>query len=90
MSTINWDSSLYEDRHSFVWRAGSSVVELLNPQSDERILDLGCGTGHLTAEIAESGASVVGLDSSPSMIAPMSWRSLCRRSSSKPCVSPQP
>src|SRR4051812_37742850 len=64
-----WDSSLYDDRHSFVWRAGASLVELLHPEVGERILDLGCGTGHLTATIAESGATVVGLDSSTSMVA---------------------
>jgi trans-aconitate methyltransferase len=64
-----WDSSLYDDRHSFVWRAGASLVELLHPEPGERILDLGCGTGHLTAKIAEAGAAVTGLDSSMSMIA---------------------
>ena len=64
-----WDSSLYDDRHSFVWRAGANLVEMLGPQPGERILDLGCGTGHLTAKITESGAIVTGLDSSVSMIA---------------------
>jgi trans-aconitate 2-methyltransferase len=43
-------------------------VELLQPREGERILDLGCGTGQLTAEIAASGAQVVGLDSSPEML----------------------
>lgn len=65
----SWDSSLYDDRHSFVWRAGASLVDMLRPEPGERILDLGCGTGHLTAKIAESGATVIGLDSSISMIA---------------------
>ncbi|HVV47392.1 MAG TPA: methyltransferase domain-containing protein [Bryobacteraceae bacterium] len=69
MSPHAWDSSLYDDRHSFVWRAGAGLLDLLNPQPGERILDLGCGTGHLTAKIAEAGAVVVGLDSSPAMIA---------------------
>jgi trans-aconitate methyltransferase len=64
-----WDSALYDDRHSFVWRAGAGLLDLLNPQAGERILDLGCGTGHLTAKIAEAGAVAVGLDSSPAMIA---------------------
>jgi trans-aconitate methyltransferase len=41
---------------------------LLAPQAGERILDLGCGTGHLTAQIAASGASVMGVDRSPEMI----------------------
>ena len=32
------------------------------------MLDLGCGTGHLTAQIAARGAHVLGLDHSPEMI----------------------
>jgi trans-aconitate 2-methyltransferase len=69
MTANRWDSSLYDDRHSFVWRAGASLVDMLEPKAGENILDLGCGTGHLTAKIAESGAKVTGIDSSPSMVA---------------------
>lgn len=64
-----WDAARYQDRHSFVWRFGASLMELLNPQPGERILDVGCGTGQLTAEIARSGASVTGLDNSAEMLA---------------------
>lgn len=64
-----WDSTLYDDRHSFVWKAGSDLLELLAPVPGERILDAGCGTGHLTAQIAERGAEVLGLDASVSMVA---------------------
>jgi trans-aconitate methyltransferase len=67
--TDQWDSSLYDDRHSFVWKKAGDLIELLDAKPDERILDLGCGTGHLTAQIAARGASVTGLDSSVSMIA---------------------
>jgi trans-aconitate methyltransferase len=63
-----WSPNLYDNKHSFVWKLGASVIELLSPQPRERILDVGCGTGQLTAQIAESGASVVGLDNSPAMI----------------------
>ncbi len=35
----------------------------------ERILDLGCGDGELTEKIAAAGARVVGVDSSPGMVA---------------------
>src|SRR5262245_8473523 len=64
-----WDAGLYEARHAFVWEHGASLVELLAPRPGERVLDLGCGTGHLPARIAEAGASVVGLDASAEMLA---------------------
>lgn len=64
-----WDSALYEDRHSFVWKSGSDLIDRLDPRPGERVLDLGCGTGHLTAQIAERGAETIGIDSSASMIA---------------------
>lgn len=38
------------------------------PREGERILDLGCGTGHLTNQIAARGATVIGLDKSTAMI----------------------
>jgi len=63
-----WNASFYDDKSAFVWKHGRGVVELLAPQPGERILDLGCGTGHLTNQIAEVGAEVVGMDISQSMI----------------------
>jgi trans-aconitate methyltransferase len=63
-----WDTELYESRHSFVWQYGEGLLDLLAPKPGERILDLGCGTGQLTAKIADAGASVLGLDASPDMI----------------------
>jgi trans-aconitate methyltransferase len=63
-----WDSNLYEQAHSFVWKLASDLLPMLDPRPGEHIVDLGCGTGHLTAEIARSGAHVVGIDSSPDMI----------------------
>jgi trans-aconitate methyltransferase len=64
-----WDAKLYDAKHDFVWKFGAEVVSLLAPKTGERILDLGCGTGHLTAQIAESGAEVLGVDRSPEMVA---------------------
>src|SRR5437879_5029100 len=63
-----WDAGSYDKRHSYVWKFGESLIELLDPKPGERILDLGCGTGHLTAQIAKRGAEVLGMDSSAEMI----------------------
>jgi trans-aconitate 2-methyltransferase len=63
-----WNTALYDGKNAFVWKHGLGVVELLAPQPGERILDLGCGTGHLTNQIAAAGADVIGLDKSQSMI----------------------
>ncbi len=69
MTPNTWDAKLYDEKHSFVWERAKGVVEMLQPKAGERILDVGCGTGHLTAEIAASGAELVGIDQSPAMIA---------------------
>jgi trans-aconitate methyltransferase len=63
-----WNTELYEAKHDFVWKMAEGVLELLAPKAGERILDLGCGTGHLTQRIADAGAQVVGVDASPDMI----------------------
>jgi trans-aconitate methyltransferase len=64
-----WNANLYDAKHAFVWKYGADLVPLLAPQTGERILDIGCGTGHLTAQIADCGARVVGVDRSPEMVA---------------------
>jgi trans-aconitate methyltransferase len=66
---MKWDSSFYDDKHAFVTKYGEGLLELLAPKAGERILDVGCGTGHLTSQIAKTGAAVTGFDSSAEMIA---------------------
>jgi len=69
MPEIKWDTTLYNEKHSFVTKYGEDLIGWLHPQNAERILDLGCGTGQLTFEISELGAEVIGMDNSPEMIA---------------------
>jgi trans-aconitate methyltransferase len=64
-----WDPDSYVANARFVSDLGAAVVDLLGPQPDERILDLGCGDGALTRLLIEAGAEVVGVDASPEMIA---------------------
>lgn len=65
----DWDAARYQARHAYVFAYGESLIDLLEPRADERILDLGCGSGQLTAKIAQSGAEVMGIDRSEEMIA---------------------
>ena len=64
-----WDAQLYSGQHGFVFQYGEGLLPLLQAEAGERILDLGCGTGQLTAKIAATGAVVTGVDSSASMLA---------------------
>ena len=66
MGTYHWDPNEYS-RHSAeqaVW--GRELIAKLNLLGNERVLDIGCGDGKLTAAIASRlpQGSVLGIDSS--------------------------
>ena len=67
--TQTWSPDTYARNASFVPALGQSVLDCLAPQPGERILDLGCGDGTLTAKLVERGANVVGVDGSEAMVA---------------------
>lgn len=67
--TQTWDPQLYGKNGAFVHGLATGVLESLAAQPGERILDLGCGDGQLTKRIAATGASVIGVDASPEMVA---------------------
>ncbi len=74
-----------------IWSRGATTLEeaqrtkldlvctKLALQPGERILDVGCGEGTLTRQIAARGAIVVGVDSSPDMVAAAQARGLDAR-----------
>jgi trans-aconitate methyltransferase len=64
----NWDPKQYAANARFVAELGRPVLDLLAPKSGERILDLGCGDGALSLELARYGCDVVGVDSSERMV----------------------
>ncbi|THH11654.1 hypothetical protein EW145_g502 [Phellinidium pouzarii] len=73
LNTDAWSADNYNAIASFVYSKEftTPVLSLLNAQPGECILDLGCGSGELTLELAkivgESGV-VLGIDSSANMI----------------------
>lgn len=64
----HWNAHDYAIDAGFVPLLGGAVARLLDPQRGERILDLGCGDGVLSFDLALSGAHVTGVDSSPELI----------------------
>ncbi len=65
----DWNAERYARNARFVAELGEPVVDWLDPRPDERVLDLGCGDGALTASIVARGAEVVGADSAASLVA---------------------
>jgi trans-aconitate methyltransferase len=66
---MNWAVATYDSAFGYVSAHGAPLIDLLDPQPRERVIDLGCGTGTFSAEIAARGAEVLGIDGSRDMIA---------------------
>jgi trans-aconitate 2-methyltransferase len=66
----DWNAERYHQISSPQQAWGRKVLERLPLDGSERVLDIGCGTGRVTAEIAQRIVSgrVVGVDRSASMI----------------------
>jgi trans-aconitate methyltransferase len=79
LSRQHWSARRYAETAHFVPALGAPVLELLNPQSGEHILDLGCGDGVLTEKIAAAGAVVVAVDAASDMVAAACARGLDAR-----------
>src|ERR1700743_1213681 len=60
--TQTWNPDQYARNARFVSDLGAPVLDLLDPQPGERILDLGCGDGVLTAKLQSTGCDVLGVD----------------------------
>jgi trans-aconitate 2-methyltransferase len=66
----DWDPELYNRFHTYRAEPVAMMLDRLQLGPRERIVDLGCGTGEHTLELARRSpeGSVVGIDSSPAMI----------------------
>lgn len=65
-----WNAAAYVKRSSLQEAMATEVLALLSLRGNERVLDIGCGDGRVTSEIASRvpNGSVVGVDASHDMI----------------------
>lgn len=68
-----WSATVYRAVASYVYspEATAPILQLLGASSGDSVLDLGCGSGEVTAEIARHVGQegvVVGVDLSESMV----------------------
>ena len=70
-TAIDWNAAAYAANSAVQQRWARELIGKLSLRGAERILDVGCGDGKVTAELARAvpRGSVVGMDASAEMIA---------------------
>jgi SAM-dependent methyltransferase len=74
-----FDSSLTQSKNAGVWDptmklpffflpVSAHLVKLYNVSSDDRVLDVACGTGNTAITASRKGAKVTGIDITPQML----------------------
>jgi trans-aconitate 2-methyltransferase len=65
-----WNAELYRERSSLQQTMAAEVLQALELTGSEQVLDVGCGDGRITSEIARRvpNGCVVGVDTSSNMI----------------------
>lgn len=68
---MRWNAELYDSAKSPQTDAGMELIAMAGVKANDSILDIGCGTGRLTLELASLAhkGRVVGIDPSPDMFA---------------------
>lgn len=68
---MKWDARIYDSQNSYRTEVGIRLMNLAGVGKTDRVLDVGCGTGTLTSELAlrASRGIVVGIDPSADMLA---------------------
>ncbi|KAJ6084908.1 hypothetical protein N7499_004537 [Penicillium canescens] len=64
----HWSAEAYATSASFVPKLAGKLLQYLDPKPTDKILDIGCGDGKFTDNFIPAIESVLGIDSSQSMI----------------------
>ena len=64
----SWSPDSYDNHARFVSDLSGAVLDWLNAKPGEDILDLGCGDGAITADLAGAGVKVIGVDTSRELL----------------------
>ncbi len=67
---MKWDAGMYDATHSPQTDVGRELIAMADVRAEDAILDIGCGTGKLTVEMANLAhkGKVVGIDPSIEML----------------------
>ena len=67
---MRWDAEKYDAVEAPQMDAGRELISMANVNEGDAILDVGCGTGKLTVELARlaCNGSVTGIDPSGDML----------------------
>ncbi|MFC3908548.1 class I SAM-dependent methyltransferase [Legionella dresdenensis] len=72
MPQKNWNPHEYDKQSVLQYNTAMSMLNTLPLKGNEKILDIGCGTGRITSQIARerltNGGSIIGLDINEGMI----------------------
>jgi trans-aconitate methyltransferase len=68
-TSLQWNASLYQDSSLLQFQLGLKTIDRLNPRDPEHILDIGCGNGLLSIELAKRipMGHVTGIEASAEM-----------------------
>jgi trans-aconitate 2-methyltransferase len=92
MTAPTWDPALYLDFNDHRSRPFHDLLARVGAAAPRRVVDLGCGPGHLTAVLAARwpAADVWALDSSPEMVAAARERGVAAERADVADWSPSP
>ena len=63
-----WSLGSYNEIALFFLPVSAHLVKLCNVSSDDRVLDVACGTGNTAITVSRKGAKVTGIDITPQML----------------------